>query len=122
MSYDSPNYLIRREHRESNVTGVASTSVRKILMFQAAKLKKVHALVVTAGTNTAAGFDILVGTTSVGEVTLGTNTAGYSASSALLNADVPAMGVIDLKGKANSATLVASFSVEHEVDPSAVES
>lgn len=121
MGYDSANYTVRREINEPNVAGVASTSLRKFHMFQAAKLKAVHALIVTAGTNTDAGIDIYVGTASVGAITLGTDTAGTVKHSATLNTLVPANGLIEIKGKATSATLVASLVIEYHVTPDAVE-
>lgn len=115
MSYGHPQYNIQREHWEPNVTGIASTSVRKMLAFQACKLLQVKAQVVTAGTDTGAGFDIYVGTASVGALACGTQTAGSIVSSGALNVDVPQNGLIELKGKAASATLVASFNVLTQV-------
>jgi hypothetical protein len=122
MAYDSANAVIRRELSTGKRTGVASASVDKFMFFQKAMLRKVHAQVVVAGTNAAAGFDIYVGTTSVGAVTLGTNTAGSVASSSAINAEIPASGHIDIQGKANSATLQASFVIEYDVVHDAVQS
>lgn len=119
MAYDSPNFEVRREIAQAGIAGVASGAMAKFLVFQKTKLKKVHALITTAGTNAAAGFDIYVGTSSVGAITIGTDTAGVTKSSALLNASVPAMGVIELRGKADSATAVVSVVIEHEVEPDA---
>jgi len=120
--YTHPNYHVTREIHVPNVTGIASTSVRKFHMFLAAKLKAVHGIVLTAGTNASAGFDILVGTASVGEIVFGTNTAGVVAHSAVMNADIPKDGLIDIKGKADSATLVASLVVEYVNTPASDES
>lgn len=121
MTYDSPDYLIRRETRQSGVAGAASAAMAKFLFFQAAKLKAVHALVQTAGTNTDAGFDVYVGTNSVGAVVFGTNTAGSVVHSGALNAAVPDNGVVELKGKAASATAVVAVSLEYEVTNGAQE-
>lgn len=122
MNYDTPNALIRQESRINNLTGIASTSMTKSLFFQKTKLKKVHAICITAGTNGSAGVDIYVGTTSVGALTFGTDTAGSTYSSAALNVDVPALGFVELKGKANSATMVHSYVFEHQVYYDAVQS
>lgn len=120
--YDNANSTVRREINQPNVAGAASASMAKFLIFQKSRLKKVHAMVVTAGTNASAGFDILVGTTSVGAITFGTDTAGTTYSSALLDADIPALGYVDIKGKANSATAVVSLDLELHVLPDAVQS
>lgn len=114
-TYTDPNAQVRREINTGHITGAASASMAKFLMFQKTKLKKVHALVVTAGTNAAAAVDVYVGTTSVGSVTFGTDTAGSVLHSGAIDVDVPANGMIELKGAANSATLVGAFSIEHEV-------
>lgn len=115
--YDHPNYTTRREIQATNIAGAASASVAKFLQFQATVLKKVHVLVQTAGTNASAGFDIYVGTSSVGAVTIGTSTAGSVLHSGAINASVPQNGVIELKGKADSATAVIAVSIEHQLDP-----
>lgn len=115
MAYSEPNSTLRREINAPNITGAASASMAKFHMLQKTKLKSVSALVVTAGTHASAGIDIYNGTTSVGAITLGTSTAGSVAVSGAINATVADSSFIELKGKANSATLVASFAIEHEV-------
>ena len=120
MAYDSANAEVRREIQTAAITGAASASMAKFHMFQATMLKAVHALVVTAGTNTAAGIDIYVGTSSVGSITFGTDTAGTVEHSGLIDADVPANGLIEFKGKATSSTMAAVYCIEHEVSPDAV--
>ena len=122
MAYDDADFVIRREYQIPNVTGIASTMMRRAYFFQAARLKKVHALTVTAGTNDAAGVDILVGTTSVGSLTFGTETAGSLKHSALLDSTIPANGFVEIKGLANSATMVHSYALEYEVTPDAAQS
>lgn len=122
MAYDNQEFQQRREAHLGNVTGAAAASLNKYMFFQAAKLKKVHGMVTTAGTHTAAAFDIYVGTASVGSLAFGTNTAGVVVHSAALNTTIPANGYVELKGPANSATLVASVVLEYEVTPDAVKS
>lgn len=119
MSYDGPNYA-RKESRANNVAGAASASMTKFLYFAHTRVKKVHAIVNTAGTNTAAGIDIYNGTTSVGEITVGTGAAGVTASSGLLDATISALGFLEIKGKASSGTLNLSLAIEEEVLPDAV--
>lgn len=120
--YDDANSSIRREAKTGLITGIASTMFARFLYFQKTRVKKVHALVTTAGTNAVAGFDILNGTTSVGEIVVGTNTAGSIVSSGLLNTDIAALGFLEFKGKATSATMVLSCVIEEQVLPEAVQS
>lgn len=121
MSYDNPDFLIRREHCAPPTTAGATTEGAKFRHFQAMKLKKVHAAVITAGTATDHGFDVYHGTTSVGTITLGTSTAGSSASSAALNLDVASMAQVSVKSLADVVG-VAQIVYEFEVRPDAVES
>jgi len=114
MSYDAPAAQVRQEIHDANVACAAGASFRKYLQFQATRLKAVRALVVTAGTNANAGIDVYVGTASVGAVVFGTDTAGVVESSGLIDVDVPASGLIELKGKANSGTAVVSLCIEHQ--------
>jgi hypothetical protein len=120
VTYDHPNCTVRREIHVNNLTGIASTAMQRIIMHQAFKLKAVHSLVVTAGTNDVAGVDILIGTTSVGAITHGTDTAGSINTSGAINSTGTANDYIELKGKATSATMVNSYSIEYEVLPDAV--
>lgn len=108
MRYDHQNRAVR-EYTMNNVLGIASTTITKFHNYAAGTLKRVSALVVTAGTNASAGVDIYVGTTSVGAITVGTNTAGSVANSGVIDAAIDASSVIDIRGKATSATMVLSF-------------
>lgn len=119
MAYDSPNAEVRREVSQAGIAGADGANMAKFLFFQKTKLKKVHALITVMGTAAGAGIDILVGTESVGEIVIGTDAAGSVKSSALLNADVPANGVVSLDGKTDSATMKVSVVLEHEVEPDA---
>lgn len=114
MGYADVNPNVTREDHVNNLTGIASTMMARIQFFQKAKLRGVTGLVVTAGTNASAGVDIYVGTTSVGAVTFGTNTAGVVATSGAINAEVPAGSFVEIRGKANSATMVNSYAVVWE--------
>lgn len=122
MAYDDANTGVARESRVNNLAGVASTSLVQLHYFQKTRIKQIRGRVVVAGTNAAAGFDIFNGTTSVGAITFGTSTAGSIGTSGALNADIVADGLLEIKGKANSATLVASLSIEERVLPEAVNS
>lgn len=113
--YDHPNNVVRREVITGHITGAAGASMQKFQFFQAAKLRKVHAQVVTAGTNAAAAVDVYVGTVSVGSLAFGTNTAGTILHTAALNTTIPQNGYVELKGIANSATLVGAFNLEYDV-------
>jgi hypothetical protein len=122
MSYDDANTGIAREHKTGNLAGAASASMLQLHYFQKARIKQVRGRVVTAGTNAAAGIDIFNGTTSVGAITFGTNTAGSVGTSGAINSDILADGLLEIKGKANSATLVVTLSIEERVLPEAVNS
>lgn len=121
MAYDSPNALVTREIHTGTLTGAASASITKYKFYQKAMLKKVHAQVAVAGTNAVAGFDIYVGTSSVGAITFGTNTAGTDVDSGTLNVAIPAGSIVEFKGKATSDTLKFTASVEYDVTHDAVE-
>lgn len=118
--YDHPNCVVRREIHVNNLTGIASTAMQRILFFQKTRIKAVHSLVITAGTNDAAGVDLLNGTTSVGAITHGTDTAGSINTSGAIDSDIAANGYLEIKGKATSATMVNSYTIECEVLPDAV--
>ena len=118
--YDHPKCVTRREIHLQNITGIASTMFQRVLFFQKTRIKAVHSLVVTAGTNDAAGVDLLNGTTSVGAITHGTDTAGSINTSGAVNSDIAANGYLELKGKATSATMVNSYTIECEVLQDAV--
>lgn len=120
MAYDDPDFQIRREKDAITVAG-ATTEGAKFRMFQAARLKKVHAAVITAGTSTAHGYNVFHGTTSIGSITLGTSTAGAYASSALLNEAVGPMEQLSVKSLADVVG-VAHIVYEYEVSSDAVQS
>lgn len=121
MAYDSPDFLIRREQCCPPTSAGATTKGSKFRHFQAIKLVRAHAAVMTAGTTTAHGYNIFVGTTSVGAITLGTSGTNVSASSALLNVNVAAMEEVSANSLAD-ATGVAQIVYEYEVRPDSVES
>lgn len=120
-AYDSPDFTIRREQCMTPAAAGATTESNKFRHFQAIRLKKVHAAVITAGTSTAHGYNVFQGTTSVGAITLGTSAAGAVASSALLNLDVASMEQLSVKSLADVVG-VAQIVYEFEVRPDAVES
>lgn len=121
MSYDSPDYTINREYFAGESTAGATTESLKFRVFQKAVLKKVHAVVTVAGTATTHKLDVMHGTTSIGVITLSTSTAGVSASSALLNRDVPSLEQVSVKTGAD-ATGKAHVVYEYEVASDAVSS
>jgi hypothetical protein len=120
MSYDDPDFLVRREVEKITTAG-ATTEGAKFRSFQATRLKKVHAAVITAGTATTHGYNVFHGTTSIGTIALSTSAAGVVASSALLNETVASMEQVSVKSLAD-ATGVAQIVYEYEVTPDAVQS
>ncbi|MCK0507910.1 hypothetical protein [Aromatoleum anaerobium] len=120
MAYDDPDYSIRRESAHITTAG-ATTEGAKFRLFQAARLKKVHAAVITAGTATTHGYDVYHGTTSIGTIALSTSAAGVTASSALLDRAIGSMTQMSVKSLAD-ATGVAHIIYEYEITPDAVQS
>ena len=118
LRYDHCNHLVRRELPIVPTAG-ATTEFGKTRHFQAMRLKSAHAVVTTAGTSTAHGYDVYSGTTSVGSITLGTNTAGYKASVDLGDIDVAAQDSMSVKSLAD-ATGVAEIQLEFETDKAAL--
>lgn len=121
MSYDAPDYAIRREHCCPPTSAGATTEGSKFRHFQAIKLKKAHVTVITAGTSTAHGYDLYHGTTSVTTIALSTSAAGSVAHTALLNRDIGSLEQLSAKSLADTVG-VAQVTYEFEVRPDAVES
>jgi len=113
-TYDSPNADIRREALGQNEAGGGGTTeYAKFHSFQKMRLKKVHAVVTTAGTATGHGFGVFNGTTSIGTIALSTNAALSSASSALLDSDVASLGQVSVKSLAD---VVGKANIIYEYD------
>jgi len=113
MSYDDPNTTVQREQFGGEAGGGATTAYAKFRNYQKGKLRNVHFVVTTAGTSTAHGFDVYVGTSSVGSVSLGTNTAGYSASAGALNSAFASLDELSVKSLAD---VVGKADVVYEYD------
>jgi hypothetical protein len=121
MAYDDADYSIRREQCMAPTTAGATTEAAKFRTFQAMRLKKVHAAVITAGTSTAHGYDVYSGTTSVGTIAVGTAVAGSAAHSGLLDLSIATMAQVSVKSLADVVG-VAQIVYEYEILPSAVQS
>ncbi len=121
MAYDDADFGIRREQFAGEAGGAATTEYTKFRSFQAARLKKVHAAVTTAGTTTAHGVDVYHGTTSIGTIVLGTSAAGVAGHSALLDRTLATMDQVSVKTLADAAGK-AHIVYEFEVTPDAVQS
>lgn len=119
-SYADPQLNITREYCAPPTTAGATTEGSKFRHFQAIKLKKAHAVVITAGTATTHGYDIYHGTTSIGTIALSTSAAGVVAHSATLNRDVASMEQVSAKSLADAAG-VAQIVYEFDLSPDAVE-
>ncbi|THF55920.1 hypothetical protein [Pseudothauera rhizosphaerae] len=120
MSYDDPNFQIRRERYAGEAGGSATTEYGKFRSFQKIRLKAVHAVVTVAGTATTHKLDILHGTTSIGAIALSTSTAGVKSSSTTLDRSVGSLEAISVKSGAD-ATGKADVIYEYEVLPDAVQ-
>jgi len=121
-AYDNPVYRARYSAPINLPAVAASTTNAKFIAFAAMKIKSIRANINIAGTATTAGYDILNGTTSIGELACGTSAAG-SVIAAILptaaNGTLAENGFIEIKTKAASATLASSAMVEYELTPGA---
>ena len=122
MSYMDANSQVRREVYAAGAAAGATTAGSKVRVFQSAKLHGVHLQVVVAGTSSVHGYTIKNGTSSIGTITLGTNTAGYQLSATITgNTTIPAGGTMSILSLTDATgTVDAVF--EFEVIPSAVKS
>jgi len=119
MAYDQPSYTVRHSSSVLLVATAASTSVRKWLAFTALKVKSINMLITIAGTATGAGYDILNGTTSVGNITLGTGTALSAMATLTQDILLTSGSWLDIKTAAASATMAAEAAIEFEIVPGA---
>lgn len=94
--YDDPQYTAVREIAVQSKAGNAA--VTKFALFSDAVLKRARATVSAAGTSAVTGayLDILVGTSSVGRLALGSSTAGSVVDSDFTDTVVPAGTVVEL--------------------------
>ena len=100
-SYYHPNKTVTREHFIDATAG-ATTAYGQRRNFQSMLLKAAHATVVTAGTVTTHGYDIYNGTTSIASIVLGTNTAGVTVDSTVLNAVIAANDTMEVRSLADA--------------------
>lgn len=119
MSYDHATYTARQSAPINMPAVAASTAAAKFVAFTDMKIKSIQGAVNIAGTATAAGYDILNGTSSVGEFLAGTSAAGSVLTAIASDITLASGGFLDVKTKAASATLAASLMVEYEVVPGA---
>jgi hypothetical protein len=119
MSYDHPTYVTRQSVALNLPATAASISAGKFMAFTNMKIKSIQAGVVIAGTATAAGYDILNGTSSIGEFLAGTSAAGSVLTAIATDISVSSGSFLDVKTKAASATLAASLTIEYEIVPGA---
>jgi hypothetical protein len=118
--YNDPAYTARHSAQYTLLAGSAATIAGKFVAFTDQRIKSISANVLTAGTNDGAAYTLNKnGTSSVGVLTLGTNTAG-SALSVTLSADITleAGEWLDFYRIAtHGATMAAAVQVEWHIDP-----
>lgn len=119
MAYDHPTYTVRQAVPLNCHAAAASVSVSKFVAFTSMKIKSIQAAVNIAGTSTVAGYDIYNGTSSVGAFVASTNAAGSVLTAIASDISLSSGGFLDVKTKAESATLAASLTVEYEIVPGA---
>lgn len=117
QAHDAADNVIRREASFLAGPTAAAALVGAFQRFQAIKLVAIHGVVHVAGTGTTAGFRILVGTSSVGNITPGTSAIGVS-SSVVLNTELTSLQRVVVQNVAD-ATLAMAMSFEYEVLPGA---
>ena len=126
-----PDFLIQRQAVIPGKATTASTEYWRT--FALARLRAIHSIVEVAGTATgtagtgglddAAGYTIYglgtgIGTSSIAQVTFGTNAAEVTYHGTFTSTMSPNEGLRFLKGA--DADLVATFYIEYEVLPDAV--
>lgn len=119
-AYDAPDFTIRREAAFETVAGAAGVSA-KFARFQKIRLKAAHFIVTTAGTTGGHTAILKNGTTVLGTCTLGTNTAGYSASLTGLNAEIASLTPVTITNGTDAAGKEQVI-YEYEVMPDTTES
>ena len=112
MSDDHPQYVTHQVVAMRLIATAASTAVRKFPAHVAMKVKRISGVVAVAGTNDAAGYDVFNGTTSVGAFTVGTAAAGSFFAGLTQDIIISSGSYLDIKTKANSATMVTDLAVE----------
>lgn len=118
LVYDHPAYLARYSSALNLPAVAASTPAGKFIAFAATRVKSISCNINIAGTNAAAGYDILNGTTSIGEFVLGSAAATTGVTQVLpsaANGLLAAGGYLEFKTKANSGTMATSLMVEYEL-------
>lgn len=119
MAYDHPAYQVRGFTHINLPATAASTSVNKFAAYTSLKIKSIGAVINVAGTAAAAGWDILNGTTSVGALTAGTTAAAGVITQLATDIALTSGGYLDIKTKADSATLAGALTIEYELSPGA---
>lgn len=119
--YEHPDVNIRRAITfcGAEAGGAATTTYQRTPTLFKGRLRRVSAVVTTAGTTAVHGFDVFVGTLSVGAITIDTSAAGSVLVSSDLSAAVAAGDHIAVKSKTD-ATGKANFIAEFECTPDAV--
>jgi|TARA_Y100000296_G_scaffold74370_1_gene92915 hypothetical protein len=118
--YDHPNHLVRREQCMGGVTaGTSDARVALFSPFQKMRLMSVQGVIETAGT-AANTYVIQNGTTSIGTLAVGTDTAGAIVASGSLGTTIAKGARVNLKTATTDATGVAIITYEWEVLPDAV--
>lgn len=112
MEYNHPQYVTRQFQNMYVPAGSASASIRKWPIHCDTKIKRISGIVNVAGTNAAAGYDIYNGTTSIGAITFGTNSAGSFVAGLTQDIALSSGGFLDIRTKANSATLAVDLNIE----------
>jgi hypothetical protein len=119
--YNDPQFQINQGNQIKCPAGSASAVISKFTAFAKTRILSVRGGIMVAGTNTAAGYQLLNGTTVVGTIACGTSTAGAKVAGTITaaNAVLEEGDTLDFKTLANSATLAAEFVVEFRTDPDA---
>lgn len=131
---DHPSYIVRTQIFLGKTTAGANGTSQTYAPTNNMRLRNVSAVVVTSGTSSGAGNQVIVGcvgtcttfttgvgtqgtgTTTLGTVVLGSSTAGSVGTSGDLNVVVNAGSFVYLKN-GTDATGVANVAIEAHVDP-----
>lgn len=119
MDYNHPTYTKRRCAVLHGVVAANGVSAAKFLAFTAVKIKKVGAIVYTAGTADTAAWDILNGTTSVASIVAGTSAAATVLTPVTQDITLASDGYLNIRSNSDNATTQGDFYIEWEIVPGA---
>jgi hypothetical protein len=118
-NYDNPSFLVRQQiFLGRTIAGASGTSCQIAFPVSNMRIRAVALNVITAGTTTDT-YTVQAGTTSIGQIIIGTGAANTVTTSSDLNTILTNGTTLNIKN-GTDATKVVSVTVEAHIDPAAV--